>query len=97
MRRIVAALAVALAAGPAWGQATCAPVLEMLADLYEQYGEAPAWLGLRGDGRLVELVIDHEHGTWTLLTISPDGRACMWAEGDGWWRPSVSQLPGADG
>ena len=65
-------------------QVECAPRATALAALAEGYGEQVIGGGIDSRGPLLEVFVNPETGTWTLLVTSPDGRSCIAAEGDGW-------------
>ena len=93
MLRFIAALA--LVASPAFSQAPqCAPHAEATAMLQERYGESVVVMGLTRQGLLVELYAGATGG-WTLLFITPDGQACLGA--DGYELQSVYTAPGVAG
>lgn len=51
--------------------------------LDRQYQERQRSLGLTRDGVLIE-VYASEQGTWTILLTTPDGAACILADGEAW-------------
>lgn len=51
--------------------------------LDRQYQERQRSLGLTGNGALIE-VYASEEGTWTILLTTPDGAACILADGEAW-------------
>ena len=59
-------------------------------ELAGQYGEQPAWAGLRSDGMVIEMLIAPGGGTWSLLLIRPDGIGCLIGAGELWLRPAVA-------
>lgn len=48
------------------------------------YGEAPVSAGVRSDGSLLQVFASSESGSWTLVSVAPDGLACVLAVGRGW-------------
>ena len=52
--------------------------------LAERYGEAPVSAGVRSTGELVEVFASPRRGTWTIVSSSPAGLACVLAAGKGW-------------
>lgn len=47
-----------------------------------EYGEHVAWEGVVSDNMvIIQLWINPETGTWTYLVVSPDGNACVVADG----------------
>lgn len=73
---------VALATAPAGAAPQCGPAKEFLRVLAEKYEEAPVARGLSGD--LLLLILTSDEGTWTVLTVTAKGVACMVASGDAW-------------
>jgi hypothetical protein len=61
----------------------CAERDAILAQLAKRYQEAPMGLGV-SNGVLVELVVNEDTGSFTLLLVQPSGKACLLASGDGW-------------
>jgi hypothetical protein len=46
------------------------------------YGEYPVWEGLVSSFQfIVQLWVNPQTGTWTALTVSPDGMACVVSDG----------------
>ena len=66
--------------------------------LAEQYGEAPVSAGVRSTGELVEVFAWSRRGTWTIVSTSPAGLACILAAGKGWdgQKPQLPGLPARD-
>lgn len=57
---------------------------EALKKLYEGYGESVTWRGISSVGNIMlELLVNKETGTWTLLTVNTEGKTCLRAGGDG--------------
>ena len=56
-------------------------LVELLA---RRYDERPQSLGLGDDGRVLELFTSEEGGSWTMLSVAPDGRSCVLATGRDW-------------
>jgi hypothetical protein len=63
-------------------QMTCRPYPMLVEVLADQYGEMPLARGLDWRGRLAEWWGNPETGTWSLVTLGPDGLACIPAHGD---------------
>ncbi|PVH28518.1 hypothetical protein [Pararhodobacter oceanensis] len=60
----------------------CAPREQVLAYVIDQRGEARLARGDAARGASVELYAA-ESGTWSLIVLLPDGRACLLAHGEG--------------
>jgi hypothetical protein len=82
MRAGVTALAV-LFAFPAYAQEPpCAPYADLAGALTSKYGESVMERGLSQAGVLVEWWGNSETGTWTILTITAAGVACIVQAGE---------------
>lgn len=82
--RAAIALAFAVLAAPAVAQGNCAPRGQIVAMLAERYGEGRIGAGLDAQGRMVELFVSPDTGSWTALITRPDGAACIGAYGGSW-------------
>ena len=78
MIRVLAIMAAL--AGPA--SAGCAPHRDAIAELRDNYAETAAFIGMTGDGQLLQLYSNRHTGTWTVLIVSPKGAACGVASGN---------------
>lgn len=65
-------------------QARCLPYADARKELAETHGEAPIWHGVSRSGHLLEIWASLDRQTWTVLAISPAGRACAMDDGAGW-------------
>lgn len=88
------ALLLWVTAPPAEAQARCGARDAIARDLARGYGEAQAGSGL-AEGRIFELWVSHETGTWTLLITTPGGMSCLAAAGEG-WVSLPAPVPGED-
>ena len=70
------------------GQSPCWPRDRLVTDLAARWGESPVGRGMAGAGLLVELFATPDGSGWTLVAVSPDGRACVLAAGHDWHRPA---------
>ncbi len=68
---------------------------ELVERLAAEYKEVPVWAGVAKNGLLLELFKskDKKEKSWTLVTIYPDGQACIVAIGDDWEDIPMLQLP----
>lgn len=74
----------------------CHNFAEIAKELGERYDEAPISLGLQSNGNLVQVFASKRSGTWTLLSTTPAGFACVIAAGKGWESmPFDKEDPGA--
>jgi hypothetical protein len=65
-------------------QMPCAKLAEVTAGLAERYREKLVSAGLQANGQLLEIFASPDGATWTALTTSPAGLACMVATGKNW-------------
>ena len=90
------ALAVLLAAAPAWGQTgvPCMPHTEFLDRLSKKYGESPVAMGITAGGRVLEVVAS-ENGSWTIIVTMPNGISCGLGSGHDWQDvpPTLEEAP----
>lgn len=76
-------------------EAQCIGLPDALASLAAGYGEAPRVTGLTSTGVLL-IVTAGEAGGWSMLLVTPDGRACMVASGEA-FELIEPPKPGIDG
>ncbi len=72
----------------------CGPRDAILTELQTRYKEAPAFSATAGS-LMMEVTISPE-GTWTMLLIHTDGRACLLAAGHNWTAGQPTKQPGRD-
>jgi hypothetical protein len=65
----------------------CADYREVQRQLAASYGEAPVATGLRSNGELLQVFASPESGTWTIVSTTPQGTACVLAAGRHWEQP----------
>jgi hypothetical protein len=65
----------------------CAAYREVQRQLAAGYGEAPVAVGLRSNGELLQVFASSESGTWTIVSTTPQGTACILAAGRHWELP----------
>jgi hypothetical protein len=82
MHRLTLAALCALSALPALAQGNCTTRAALTVALATSYSEAPVIMGITSTGAVLELWANPETGTWTVLTVTPDGVACIRATGD---------------
>ncbi len=61
--------------------AQCAPRPDVLAALADKYGEARRGIGIAGQNAVMELFVNADTGTWTMIATTPDGKTCLIASG----------------
>ena len=81
---LTAGPATAQAASGAVGFAPCKPWREVVANLGSRYAERPVGFGLQANGSLVQVFASERTGTWTLVTMHPNGTACLIGAGSSW-------------
>lgn len=59
-----------------------------------EHGETPTAVGIRNDGRIVELLVSEDGATWTLLMSQPNGISCGAFTGTTWMQ--IPPKPGID-
>lgn len=57
---------------------------EIARQLDRRYGEQPVSIGLQANGNLLQVFISDQTGSWTILSTTPAGLACILAAGRGW-------------
>ena len=65
-------------------QQACAPNKAFLDHLEKNYHEAPAGYGTLPNGYMVELLMEPDGRTWTIIVTSPQGLSCLVSSGEGW-------------
>ena len=66
--------------GP-WPIALLTYYSEIARQLQGTYEEAPVSLGLQSNGNLLQVFSSADSGSWTIVSTSPDGLACVLAAG----------------
>lgn len=88
--RLLAAIGLLLVLGTGSAIATepsappCLAYDQAAAHLSKQYAERPVGVGLKTDGNVLQIFASRKTGTWTLLSIRPDGTSCVIAAGQHW-------------
>lgn len=80
MRAVI--LAAALAATPAAAQQVCVPTDQAMIELFSGYGELPRVAMLVATGNVVQVLVNPETQTWTML-ITDGEQSCVVASGQG--------------
>lgn len=82
---VIAATALLLMATSARSQASeCRSYRDYRSFLKEKYDETPIGMGLDGTGTKAVQMFASPKGTWTVVVITPQGRACPIAAGTDW-------------
>ncbi|SFI84854.1 hypothetical protein [Albimonas pacifica] len=84
MRTILSAAAIALAASPVVAQPQCAPRPIVVEALAQKFGEHRIGMGIQNGARVVEVFVNAETGSFTVLSTSLAGLSCIVAGGEGW-------------
>lgn len=68
---------------PVRAQSYCAPYDSVVGHFRDKYQEVRAVVAVGANGTMMEILVSPK-GTWTQIFVHPDGRACLYASGDGW-------------
>ena len=93
---LLAVMAYAARAEPAQpprGDALCGERTRIVERLRAAYGETRRGYGLQRGSSVVEVYASDKTGSWTILTTSPSGIACLVAAGQNW---APETLPAGD-
>jgi hypothetical protein len=71
-------------AGAEGGRLPCTALAHLAGFLAEAYGERPVSAGLQSNGQVLQIFSSPETGSWTAVTTSPMGLACVVATGRHW-------------
>jgi hypothetical protein len=84
-------------AAGAQNRVPCGPHAELAVALERRYDEKPQFVGLTGQGHLIEVFASVRSGSWTIMLTSPQGVSCLIADGESWQpaKPQVAGEPGA--
>lgn len=93
---LIIAAALTLPANAQGGPPPCGDRTEIIQQLTDKYGETQHELGLAANGTIIEVYVNWDTGTWTILVTDANGLACMAAAGES-WEYAVHEVPGQDG
>jgi hypothetical protein len=62
----------------------CSGYAQIQGELARAYAEAPVSIGLQSNGHLLQLFASSGNDTWTMVSLAPDGQACVVAAGSDW-------------
>ncbi|HRY25403.1 MAG: hypothetical protein H6852_03355 [Geminicoccaceae bacterium] len=62
----------------------CHDYKALVTALDKRYGEAPVSLGMQNNGHALQVFASAESGSWTVLSVAPDGTGCIVAAGRHW-------------
>lgn len=95
MKRLILGLVLAaLVSFPATAQEICGDRKEIVNRLESAYIEKQIALGLDSSGRLIELFVSKETGTFTILQSTTEGTSCLMAAGEGWMDSQLKESKG---
>ena len=84
------------AAGAADEQLPCTGLEHLAGFLAQTYDERPVSAGLQANGQLLQIFASAGSGSWTAVTTSPGGTACVVATGRD-WEQAAGAASAADG
>lgn len=92
MKKILAFLfALTLTPNVVSAQTVCGTRDKFLDHLSQSYGEIPTATGITSNGKLIEILTSRK-GTFTIIVVMPDGKACLLAAGEAWQNLSPEEL-----
>ena len=62
----------------------CSGYDQIRSELGQNYAEEPVSVGLQSNGHLLQLFASPGSDTWTIVSLAPDGQACVVAAGADW-------------
>jgi len=57
---------------------------ELAHELERRFGETPVSIGVQANGNLLQVFASANSGSWTILSVAPDGVGCVVAAGRHW-------------
>lgn len=84
---LMAAVCLGMAGGLVQAQMVCGDREAVEQNLKRQFREERSGYGITNAGSLVVVYTSKKGETWTLATISPDGRLCLIGAGKDWHWP----------
>lgn len=83
-RHLLLALILQVLVLPVLAQSNCGDHDQIIGSLGQRCGEALVGKGLHANGGLIELLVNSETGTWTILGTVPGGPTCLLGAGENW-------------
>jgi hypothetical protein len=62
----------------------CFRYADVTRQLQGAYAETPISLGIQSNGNLLQVFASADTGSWTIVSTTPDGMACVLAAGNNW-------------
>ncbi|WP_159712730.1 hypothetical protein [Geminicoccus flavidas] len=62
----------------------CTGYAQIRGELARSYAEAPVSIGLQSNGHLLQMFASSGNDTWTMVSLAPNGQACVVAAGSDW-------------
>ena len=62
----------------------CGSIGEVHTALEEAFGEQRVWAGSAGQGQVMELFVNEDRPSWTIVLRTPNGMACPTGSGGRW-------------
>ena len=79
----VSCVAVAQPASPL-GRIPCHNYKEISNQLDKRYQESPISIGMQSNGNMLQVYANEGKGSWTILSVTPQGLGCILAAGRNW-------------
>ena len=62
----------------------CGDGADIVARLERDWGEAAEIIALDASGRMVQILVNPDTGTWSMLLTAPNGLTCLVSHGSAW-------------
>jgi hypothetical protein len=69
---------------PPGARPPCFDYRDVVRQLGATYQETPASLGLQSNGNVLQVFTSAKSGSWTIVSVLPNGFACVLAAGQNW-------------
>lgn len=81
---VLLAIAIIVIAVPLFADIICAPREAFLQKLHDDYEEVVWGMGLIAEDGYLEVWVNRETGSWTIMITYTDGQSCVLATGEDW-------------
>ena len=81
---ILAFLAVGLLSFPATSKSFCGKYEDITKKITEDFHQDLSYSAVSGKGALLEIFINEDRATFTVIIVRTDGKTCVVDSGDGW-------------